>query len=93
MQKLAKFECYVGVLNGKLHTAHLVNGWPKFVAGDVNWIEVDANVSQDFLDAANLSLGTDYRMEDLRKKNLQGSSDAGFRGGVHSSNAELRSSN
>jgi len=65
MKKLAEFKCFVGLLNGKLHLCRLVNAWPEFTAGRVNWVEVKSPVTKEFLDAANASLETNFLLEDF----------------------------
>jgi len=65
MKKLSKFNCFVGTMNGKLHLCRLVNEWPEFIAGQVNWVEVKSPVTTEFLDAANSILGTNYRLDDF----------------------------
>ncbi|MGZ3655212.1 MAG: hypothetical protein ACXVB9_08065 [Bdellovibrionota bacterium] len=75
MKTLSEFGCVVGILNGRLHRCPIVDGWPEFVAGKVNWIAVKPPADQRFLDAANSALKTNFRANDLTNHQINASVD------------------
>ncbi|MGK5085268.1 hypothetical protein WDW37_18430 [Bdellovibrionota bacterium FG-1] len=65
MKILPEFSCVVAVMYGELHRCPMVNGTPQMYAGQLNWIEVRAPITREFLDAVNKALGTRYKVEDF----------------------------
>jgi hypothetical protein len=44
------------------------DGSPEFWAGSLSWEEIRGPVDQDFLDAANMELGTSFTLNDFKHR-------------------------
>ena len=70
MKKLDQFGCIVTVIKGKLHKCDMPpQGSPEVFAGSLTWTEVRGPVEQDFLDAVNQALKTNYKRKDFPESN------------------------
>lgn len=68
MKKLDKYNCVVAIIDGKLQRCDMTaDGGPEFIAGSLNWHEVKGPVTQDFLDAVNEALGTEFILATFSK--------------------------
>jgi hypothetical protein len=69
LKKLEKFNCAVTITDGKLQKCAITaDGGPDMWAGTLNWQDVKAPVTQDFLNAVNEALGVSFAVEDFSDK-------------------------
>ena len=65
-KKLDSHRCFVSLQGGKLcRCAILADGGVDMTFGQLNWTEVKGPVDQDFLNAANQALGTNFSKNDI----------------------------